>query len=46
MTTALPRIDVTDAQIRAVADQFYVRVRADPDLSPIFHDTIGHDAAV
>lgn len=46
MTTALPRIDVTQAQIAQVADRFYARVRADPTLSPIFHETIGYDAAI
>lgn len=46
MTTALPRIDVTEAQIRQVADRFYVRVRADPQLAPIFHETIGYDADI
>lgn len=46
MTTTLQRFDVTEAQIRAVADRFYARVRADAQLAPIFHTTIGHDAAV
>lgn len=46
MTTTLPRIDVTEAQIRLVADRFYARVRADPTLAPIFHHTIGTDAAI
>lgn len=46
MTTALPRIDLIEAQIRQVADHFYVRVRADPQLSPVFHETIGYDAEI
>ncbi len=46
MTNALPRIDLTEAQIRLVADRFYARVRMDPHLSPIFHATIGHDTAI
>lgn len=39
-------MDVSEAQIRQVADRFYARVRADPDLAPIFHETIGTNAAI
>jgi hemoglobin len=46
VSTALPRIDVTQAQIRLVADRFYARVRKDPVLAPIFHTTIGQDATI
>ncbi len=46
MTTALPRIEVTQAQIKLVADRFYARVRADPQLAPIFHETLGHNAEI
>ena len=37
MSTALPpRFPVTEAQIEAVVAEFYARVRAHPDLAPIF----------
>jgi len=45
MTTALPKIDISEAQIKQVVTQFYARVRVHPVLGPIFNDRISTEPA-
>jgi len=35
-------MDINDDRLKMLVDQFYARVRADPELGPIFDDAIGN----